>query len=90
MANVFRIHCEMEGGRAMESVVTEMQGKSTADIKKMVGECVAENLKPIREKIADLRNNEDYLEKLLRENSNEANDIAQATLHRVRNAFGLI
>lgn len=60
------------------------------DLKKQLAEDMVLFLSPIREKIEEIKNNEDYLSKVIKIGSEKARESASATLKEVRKAIGFI
>lgn len=59
------------------------------DMKKQLGEDMARFVAPIREKAAAIQNDEAYLQKLMRQGADKANESASKTMKLVREAIGL-
>ena len=77
-------------GRTIEEVEKDFEGKGYGDFKLAVGEAVAEGLKPIQAKKADLLKNEDYLMSVLKTGAEKASYIAFKTLRKVYKKVGLL
>ncbi|MGN0298438.1 MAG: tryptophan--tRNA ligase [Lachnospiraceae bacterium] len=75
-------------GKAPEEVVTEFAGKGYGDFKLAVGETVADILKPIQDKQADLLKNKDYVDSIIKNNAEKANYYANKTLRKVQRKVG--
>ncbi len=60
------------------------------DLKKQLAEDMVLFLSPIREKIEGIKNNEDYLSKVIKIGAEKARESASATLKEVRKAIGFI
>jgi len=58
------------------------------DMKKQLAEDVIQFVKPIREKINDIANNEEYLKKVVKVGAEKARESASKTLKEVRNIIG--
>ena len=58
------------------------------DMKKQLAEDVIQFVKPIREKINDIANNEEYLRKVVKVGAEKARESASKTLKEVRNIIG--
>jgi tryptophanyl-tRNA synthetase len=56
------------------------------DFKKQLAEDMVAFIKPIREKAADLQNNEDLLNKIIKEGADKARASASETINLVRKA----
>ncbi len=65
------------------------EGVRYGDIKNELSEAIYEELRPIQEKRADLENNPDYVEKVIREGASRAREIASETVNEVREKIGL-
>ena len=59
------------------------------DMKKQLGEDMARFVAPIREKAAAIQNDEAYLQKLMKQGADKANESASKTMKLVREAIGL-
>ena len=64
-------------------------GMGYGDAKKMLLEKIEEYFGPYRDKRAELENNLDHVEQVLREGAERAGAVAQATLDEVKKASGL-
>jgi tryptophanyl-tRNA synthetase len=72
-----------------EQVESEFEGQGYGAFKQSVGEAVAELLAPVRERYAELRADEDALERTLRAGAERAREIAVPTMAEVHSAMGL-
>ena len=72
-----------------EEVEREFEGQGYGAFKQAVGEAMAELLAPVRERYAELRADEDALERTLREGAERAREIAVPTMAEVHSAMGL-
>lgn len=75
-------------GNSIESCMNEFQGKGYGDLKRIVGEAVAEELRPIQERFKDLQKNKDYLDGIIKKNAETANYMATKTLRKVQKKVG--
>ena len=87
--NLINIYSSITG-KTPEEVVAEFAGKGYGDFKMAVGEVVADELKPIREKYEDLRKNKDYLEKIYKTGAENAYRISNRTLSKVKRKVGFV
>ncbi len=76
-------------GTSPEDVEREWAGGRYGDFKQAVAEAVVEYLTPVRERYADLREDEAALEATLAAGAEKARAIAAATLADVRDAMGV-
>jgi tryptophanyl-tRNA synthetase len=68
----------------------EFEGRTYGDLKEVVGQAVAEILKPIQQKYNEFSSNKDYLNSILKENSEKAAYMARKTLSKVYRKIGLV
>ena len=76
-------------GIAPEEVEREFEGQGYGAFKQSVGEAVAELLAPVRERYAELRADEEALERTLSAGAERAREIAVPTMAEVHSAMGL-
>jgi len=72
-----------------EQIEREFEGRGYGDFKAAVGEGVAEYLRPVRERYAEVRGDEAELERVLEDGADRARAIASETLAEVRAVMGL-
>ena len=77
-------------GRTMDEITAEFEGKGYGDFKAAVGQSVADELRPIREKYAQLMQDRAYLESLMRDGAERATRIAAKTLTKAKKRVGLL
>ena len=77
-------------GRSFEQIEADFDGRGYGDFKTAVGEAVADTLRPIQEKYADLMKNRDYLEQIYTEGAQKAQAIAQRTYRKVCRKVGFL
>ncbi|MDD3744905.1 MAG: tryptophan--tRNA ligase [Anaerostipes sp.] len=85
--NLIDIYCAISGKKTQEAVA-EFEGKGYGDLKKIVGETVVEELRPIQERYNDLMKNKDYLNQMIKDNGEKANYYATKTLRKVQHKVG--
>lgn len=76
-------------GVSVESAVKEFEGKGYGDFKLKVGQAVAEGIKPISEKRAQLLSDKQYLNSVMIKGAEKASAIANRTLRKVYKKVGL-
>ena len=76
-------------GKTMEEIEKEFDGKGYGDFKLAVGECVADELKPLQERYYALLEDKTYIEKCIKENDEKAQYFANKTLQKVQQKVGL-
>jgi tryptophanyl-tRNA synthetase len=75
-------------GKSPEEVMCDVQGMNWGQFKPLLAEVVIEHLKPIQRNYHELIQEEEYLEEILREGSEQAAEVAEETLKRVKEAMG--
>ncbi|MCI8284556.1 MAG: tryptophan--tRNA ligase [Firmicutes bacterium] len=75
-------------GKTVESLEKDYAGSGYGDFKKDLVEVVNSSVKPIQDKYNDIRES-DELKKILKEGAEKANAIAEKTIKRVKENFGL-
>ncbi|MCF2642343.1 MAG: tryptophan--tRNA ligase [Lachnospiraceae bacterium] len=76
-------------GKTMEEIEKEFDGKGYGDFKLAVGECVADELRPLQERYYALLEDKTYIEKCIKENDEKAQYFANKTLRKVQKKVGL-
>ena len=66
----------------------EFDGKGYGDFKLAVGESVADMLRPVQERVAQLSKDKAYIDGIIKENGEKANYYAQKTLRKVQKKVG--
>ena len=85
--NLIDIYCACTGKTPAE-VEREFDGKGYGDFKMAVGEAVVGVLKPLQDRFADLSKNEEYLDKVIKENAEKASYFSNKTLRKVQKKVG--
>jgi tryptophanyl-tRNA synthetase len=76
-------------GVAPEQVERDFEGEGYGTFKKAVGEDVVEMLTPVRERYAELRADEQAIERTLTQGADRARELAQPVITEVRAAMGI-
>lgn len=87
IANLLNIYCAVTGKTISEAEL-EFANTGYGNFKLSVGEAVAENLTPIQKKFADLSNNKDYIDSIIKINAGRAENMANKTLRKVYKKLG--
>ena len=77
-------------GKTIAEAEAEFSGKGYGDFKLAVGEAVADHLKPVRERCAELRSDKGQLESFYHAGADKALYTSQKTLSKVYKKIGLI
>ena len=75
--------------RSLEDITAEFAGKGYGDFKAAVGEAVAEELRPVRERYKELLEDRAELECLMKQGAEIATKISSRTLTKARKKVGL-
>lgn len=76
--------------KSMAEIESEFNGKGYGDFKAVVGQAVADELKPIREKYAALMNDKEKLSELMKLGAERATYISNKTLNKAKKRVGLL
>jgi tryptophanyl-tRNA synthetase len=76
-------------GAPIEQIEREFDGAGYGDFKRAVADAVVDYVAPVRERYADLRSDEQGLERMLAEGAERARAIASPTVAEVRDAMGV-
>jgi len=74
--------------QSIEEAVAYFEGKGYGEFKKEIGEVVLEELRPLQDKFKDLTKNKDYIDSIIKNNSEKANYYATKTLRKVQKKVG--
>ena len=77
-------------GRKEEEIASDIGDEGCGALKKYVTEVLDEFLAPIRQKREELAKDEDYILDILHEGNARANEIANETLEKVKEAMGMV
>ncbi len=87
--NLMSIYAAMTG-LSYEQIERDFANKGYGDFKTAVGEAVAEQLRPIRENFARLKEDKSYLEEVYRQGAETALAVSRRTLTKVQKKVGLL
>lgn len=76
-------------GKSVEEIEKEFDGKGYGDFKLAVGESVADMLKPVHERFAELSKDKAFIDSIIKENDEKAAYFANKTLRKVQKKVGL-
>ncbi|XP_060057781.1 tryptophan--tRNA ligase, mitochondrial isoform X3 [Erinaceus europaeus] len=89
VSNMLAIHAAVTG-LTVEEVVRRSVGIDTAHYKLLVAEAVIEKLAPIKRELEKLKQNKDYLEKVLQAGSAKAKELAYPVCQEVKKLVGFL
>lgn len=81
---------EVMSKQPREQIEAEFHGQGYGKLKKALVELTVEHLRPVRERYADLMNNQDHLQDVLKTGADRARSVAAQTCTRVRDAMGFV
>ncbi|MDD7408637.1 MAG: tryptophan--tRNA ligase [Anaerovoracaceae bacterium] len=87
IANLLNIYSACTN-KPVDEIVKDYDGKGYGALKKDLVDVLVENLTPVQERFAEIRNS-DELPKILAAGAEKANAIAEKTIKRVKDNFGL-
>ncbi|MDO4393011.1 MAG: tryptophan--tRNA ligase [Bacillota bacterium] len=87
VSNLLTIYSALSG-ESIDDIVANFAGKGYGDLKKELVGITQEKMKPIKDNFNEIRESEELL-KILGEGAERANDIAEKTMKRVKDRFGL-
>jgi len=77
-------------GRPIDNLVSEMQGQGYGKLKNSVAEGLIEFLRPVQMHYKELRNDQAYLNSVLKRSANRAIELSQPMLKRVYEVLGFV
>ena len=87
VSNLLNIYSALSG-RSLDDIVADFAGHGYGDLKKELVEMTKEALQPIKQNFSEIRES-DELKAILRNGAEKANTIAEKTMKRVKDNFGL-
>lgn len=87
ISNLIEIYC-IASGKTIEETEKEFEGKGYGEFKLAVGEAVADMLKPIQERFAELSKDKAYIDSVIKSNTEKAEYYANKTLRKVQKKIG--
>lgn len=77
-------------GKSFPEIESEFAGKGYGDFKTAVGEAVADHLKPVRDKFAEVSKDKDYLKQCYTNGAEQALKISQKIISKVYRKVGFV
>ncbi|CRZ34747.1 tryptophanyl-tRNA synthetase [Herbinix hemicellulosilytica] len=87
ISNLIEIY-SIAAGKSIEETEKEFEGKGYGEFKLAVGEAVAQMLKPIQERFAELSKDKEYIDSIIKNNAEKAEYFANKTLRKVQKKIG--
>lgn len=85
--NLLDIYCTITQ-KTVEEAVKEFDGKGYGEFKLAVGEVVADHLRPVQERFAQLGKDKAFIDGIIKDNAEKANYFATKTLRKVQRKVG--
>tara|TARA_B110000305_G_C19423629_1_gene632319 strand:+ start:751 stop:1752 length:1002 start_codon:yes stop_codon:yes gene_type:complete len=85
--NLINIYSDLTNN-TLEKVLDELKGKEYSYLKNKLSEILIEVICPVGKKIRKLLDDKSYLEKILKEGTDKARNLAEHNLKEIRNAVG--
>ncbi len=73
---------------SVEKTINEFSGKNFSEFKESLSQVVVDKIIPISVEIKKLLNEKDYLDKILKDGCNKANDIASKKIKKIHEIVG--
>lgn len=89
ISNLMSIYASVTG-KTYDSITHEFDGKGYGGFKIAVGEAVAQTLKPVQDRYAELMSSKDYLQEVMKKGADDAERLAAKTLRKVYKKVGMI
>ncbi|KAG7354990.1 tryptophanyl-tRNA synthetase [Nitzschia inconspicua] len=88
--NLLNIYLAVQPGRTKEDILEEVSEMSWGQFKPLLAEAVVNHLQPIQERYYEVRNDEEKLNRILKDGADAANAVAQQTLFASKIAMGFV
>ena len=85
--NLINIYSDLTDN-SLEQSLNELKGKEYSYLKNKLSEVLVETICPVGKKMRELLNDKGYLEKVLKEGTEKARNIAEYNLKEIKNAVG--
>ncbi|KAL3808923.1 hypothetical protein ACHAXA_004691 [Cyclostephanos tholiformis] len=86
--NLLNIYAAVQPHRSRSELYEEVRGMKWGDFKPKLADAIVSHLEPIQMRYAEVRADEEYLRKVLREGADAADEIARGTLKSAKVAMG--
>jgi len=86
--NLLNIYLAVQPGRTKTDIMEEVGDMSWGEFKPLLADAVVNHLEPIQKKYAAVREDEEYLQGVLRDGASAAEEIANRTLNAAKVAMG--
>lgn len=87
--NLLDIYCAVTAKKP-EEAVKEFDGMGYGQLKEIVGEAVAGELAPLQARFEELSKNKEYIDRIIKDNAEQASYYANKTLRKVKKKVGFV
>lgn len=88
--NLLTIYAAVQPDRTKEEIVEEVKHMNWGQFKPLLAEAIVNHLEPIQKRYYEVRNNEEELNKILKNGAAAANAVAKQTLFGTKVAMGFV
>jgi tryptophanyl-tRNA synthetase len=88
--NLLTIYVAVQPDRSKEEIIEEVKGMNWGQFKPLLAEAIVNHLEPIQKRYYEVRNNEEELNKILKDGADAANAVAKKTLFSTKVAMGFV
>ena len=88
--NLLTIYVAVQPDRTKEEIMEEVKDMNWGQFKPLLAEAIIDHLEPIQKRYYEVRNNEEELNKILKDGADAANEVAKQTLFNTRVAMGFV
>jgi tryptophanyl-tRNA synthetase len=88
--NLLTIYAAVQPDRTKEEIMEEVKDMNWGQFKPLLAEAIINHLEPIQKRYYEVRNNEEELNKILKDGADAANAVAKQTLFNTRVAMGFV
>jgi tryptophanyl-tRNA synthetase len=88
--NLLNIYSSVQPGRSKEDIIEEVKDLSWGQFKPLLAEAIVKHLEPIQLRYTEVRDNEEELNKILKDGAGAANKLATQTLFKTKVAMGFV
>jgi tryptophanyl-tRNA synthetase len=86
--NLLNIYAAVQPGRSREDILEEVKDMAWGEFKPLLADALIRHLEPIQTRYAEVRADDEYLRRVLREGADAADAIAEKTLKGAKVAMG--
>ena len=86
--NLLNIYAAVQPGRTREDILEEVKDMAWGEFKPLLAEALIAHLEPIQKRYEEVRADDEYLRRVLREGAEAADGIAERTLKAAKVAMG--